>query len=317
MDPAGWARQRSWTSSPRHEVARRPVYLCGKAISHEVLTDTLGRLQSDGYGRQMVQTPRGPRMEGGFLVEPEKATFPLVCIDEAECCPLDLFEVLHGALEGDSSGRRIMLGKETIGRRTTCEPIWLVQFTLILITNFYGTLLKKAPATMSRFPIKYQFDWYRDDESMQIVKQYAAQIGATISDEAALKIAQHSNGVPRAAVQFVRRAFDFTGGLGDINLAVVTKMFSVLGYDENGLDRQQISYLKALVQVGGGRLGIDAIATILGTDRLTIETAIEPALFRRGLVVRTGAGREVTSQGRVIVLGDSAANPVYSRRVGA
>ena len=86
---------------------------------------------------------------------------------------------------------------------------------------------------------------------------------------------------------------------------------------DNGLDRQQISYLNALVHVGCGRLGIEAISTIMGTERLTVETAIEPGLFRRGLVVRTGAGREVTSQGRVIVLGDSAANPVYSRRVGA
>jgi Holliday junction DNA helicase RuvB len=281
-----------------------PIFLIGKACSHEYLTQVLGGLQSEGYDQK------------GFLVAPSSATYPIVVVDEAESVETELWELLHPALESDASGRRIMLGKEVVGRQPPKRwPIWLVHFTLIAITNFYGKLLQKAPATMTRFPIKYQFNFYSDGEIGQVARQYASKLGVTITDEAIAMLSTRCHGVPRAAVQYVRRAQDFLGTHGAINRLVMAKMFEVIGIDDNGLDQAQITYMKSLINIGNGRLGIEALASILSSDRETLERAIEPPLLRKGLVVRTAGGREITSAGRVLVCGKTAASPLYTRAI--
>ena len=102
----------------------------------------------------------------------------------------------------------------------------------------------------------------------------------------------------------------------NISLFAASKMFETKGIDSNGFNRDQITYLKSLVDAGGGPLGIDALSVILNTQRDTVEITIEPALLRRGMVMRSQDGRVITSEGRVAVSGDGAASPFYSRALG-
>ena len=281
----------------------KPTLLIGKSVTHELLTDVLASLQSDGYDNL------------GNLVNPAIAQFPIVVIDEAQTVPPALLELLHPVLEPGKDGRRIMLGRKTEGRELKQWPIWVIQFTCILITNYYGMMLKRSSPTLSRFPIKHRFEFYSDEEIVQVICQFAQQLGASIDSAAADLLASRSNGVPREAVNFVRRATDFTVVSGHITEFVVRRMLDVLGYDDNGLDPTQLAYLKHLVTVGHGRLGIEVLAALLGCDRQTIELAVEPALFRKGLVTRASYGREITNKGKVTVLGRSGASPMYSRAV--
>ena len=65
--------------------------------------------------------------------------------------------------------------------------------------------------------------------------------------------------------------------------------------DENGLRPADLRYLRALQ---GGRRGIGALTQLLPVGREEILTVIEPHLLQLELIRMTGAGRELSEQGR-------------------
>src|SRR5271157_450413 len=72
----------------------------------------------------------------------------------------------------------------------------------------------------------------------------------------------------------------------------------ILGLDERGLDDANRKYLAALVHVyRGGPVGPSSIAANANLDLATVETVIEPALLKMGLIARTLQGRRITLPG--------------------
>jgi Holliday junction DNA helicase RuvB len=67
------------------------------------------------------------------------------------------------------------------------------------------------------------------------------------------------------------------------------------GVDEQGLDKMDRAFLKALIEsYRGGPAGIAAIAASLNEDIQTLEDVVEPYLLKAGFVVRTASGRKAT-----------------------
>src|SRR5689334_8233819 len=81
-----------------------PVYLVGRACTHESLTATLGRLGQNGPDNSNI--PGYDRK--GSLINSSLAPFPIVVIDECEAVDPSLWEILHRALEPDRDGVRRM-----------------------------------------------------------------------------------------------------------------------------------------------------------------------------------------------------------------
>lgn len=152
-----------------------------------------------------------------------------------------------------------------------------------------------------------------------VIHQYAQRLGATFEGEAIRILAQRSNGMPRNGVSLFRRATDYQVALSQpsVNVAVVEAMLKALGIDQHGLDRTMIAYLKVLAASPTGKLALNAISAMIGTDEASLLFCVEPPLMKRCLICRSSAGRELTEAGRALMLGGDGRekHPFYMRLV--
>lgn len=125
---------------------------------------------------------------------------------------------------------------------------------------------------------------------------------SALGEDALLAIATAARAVPRVALDLLReigmalriRLCEPTGE------AVWSHLRRLVPCDRNGLTTQDHEYLRI---VGNrGPVGLENIATQLGTDRSNVERAIEPFLIQSGLVQRVANGRKLTAAGRQLVV---------------
>ena len=70
---------------------------------------------------------------------------------------------------------------------------------------------------------------------------------------------------------------------------------SRMGIDELGLDGLDRRLLDAVIRYyGGGPVGLETLAALLGGDAGTLEDVCEPYLMQLGFLARTSRGRVVT-----------------------
>ena len=282
-----------------------PTEVMGKSLTHEQLTQALLAFTSGGYET------------GGYLAYPDQAHQNFLIIDEAQQVSRELLNLLHPVLDPAPDGRRIFQGKHARGQ---IQPVWIVGFTCILITNYLGRLAEVSAPTLSRFPISFQFEWYTEEEIVKTIRQYAFHLGITIAEDALQLLARRSNGMPRAALSLLRRTMDLhlaEGNSGPVTIKGIEAMLNMVGIDGNGLDRSMVRYLKALCEHPSGRLSLQSLQAVLDTDSSTLLHCIEPILMKKGMVLRCSSGREITNTGRA-ALGMAGGNPddrFFSRRI--
>jgi Holliday junction resolvasome RuvABC ATP-dependent DNA helicase subunit len=130
---------------------------------------------------------------------------------------------------------------------------------------------------------------YKPEEMIQIVSQYKDKQFPkdAISKEIYYKIADNARGVPRHSI----RLLEATVYLGNFNQ--VLKNFRILkhGYTEKDL--------KTLEYIGKNDkgVGMQSIASYLGTSTKGYLYEIEPYLLQTGLLVRAARGRKLSSEG--------------------
>jgi len=173
---------------------------------------------------------------------------------------------------------------------------WLPYFTLIGATTLAGNLSKPF---YDRFKIIFDFRPYDLEDSCKIVKFHAQRIGVTLLDEATVEIANRSRGVPRLMVRYLERIRDFSSAKNKplVTPRIVANVFNKLGIDAEGFTNTEIAILKALY-VSDKPIGLENIAIITNESARTIKDTIEPYLIQRGFIIRSGAGRLITRQGR-------------------
>lgn len=212
----------------------------------------------------------------------------ILFIDEIHRLPKAVEEILYSAME---QFRVDVIIGQGAGAKTVNLPI--SPFTLIGATTKSGML--SAPFR-SRFGIVERLEFYTDEELTEIVLQSAQFLKLSIEADSALKIAKCARGTPRIAKKILRRIRDFAqvNNQNQATLELVEQALRFLGLDQDGLSQlDHVLLRKILENFGGGPVGLETLASILGEDCETIEVVYEPYLLRKGFLERTARGRQI------------------------
>lgn len=122
-----------------------------------------------------------------------------------------------------------------------------------------------------------------------------------LSHGALVAIATAARAVPRVALDLLREigmALRIRICGADVD-AVWGHLQKMVPCDRQGLTKSDRKYLR--IVANRGPIGLDNIATELGTDRSNVEGAIEPFLAQMGWVQRGATGRTLTTSGKRLV----------------
>ena len=210
-------------------------------------------------------------------------------IDEIHRLPKIVEEVLYSAMEDFYID--VVVGKEEGAKSIRLD---LPPFTLVGATTRAGAI---SSPLRDRFGYTFKLDYYTQDELASIVKRTSKVFDANINEDAVVEIARRSRGTPRIANRLFRRVRDFAQveNNGDIDIDVAKKSLERLKVDSLGLDEVDIRYLKGIIErFKGGPAGLEAIASAIGEETVTLEDVNEPYLLQIGFINRTARGRVVT-----------------------
>ncbi len=215
----------------------------------------------------------------------------ILFIDEIHRLPKVVEEVLYPAMEDYAID--IIVGKDSTTRSIRLD---LPPFTLVGATTRAGDLT--APLR-DRFGIVSKLHYYTQIELAQIVSRSSRVLETPIDEQAKMEIAKRSRGTPRIANRLFRRVRDFAQVYNENRIDIeVTKMaLDRLKVDEIGLDEVDIRYLKGIIErFNGGPVGLDALASSISEETMTLEDVYEPYLLQIGFINRTSRGRVATQK---------------------
>ncbi len=210
-------------------------------------------------------------------------------IDEIHRLSRQVEEVLYPAMEDYALD--IMIGK---GPSAQSIRINLPQFTLIGATTRAGQL---TGPLRDRFGVTLKLELYSPQELATIIRRSADILGIDSTPEGALALAKCSRGTPRVANRLLRRARDFAQvmGSGVLDENSARMALRQMDIDAEGLDTLDRSVLRGIIEMyGGGPVGLETLAALLGEEAITLEDVCEPYLMQLGYLTRTPRGRCVT-----------------------
>ena len=239
-----------------------------------------------------IRTVSGPSIErSGDLVAILLAlkAGDVLFIDEIHRLPKITEEVLYSAMEDFRID--IVMGKDEGAKSITFD---IPPFTLVGATTRAGEI---SSPLRDRFGITSKLNYYTQDELSKIVSRTAKVFNAEINSDAIAEIASRSRGTPRIANRLFRRVRDFAqvknNGLIDIDITKTA--LERLKVDSLGLNDVDIRYLRGIIErFNGGPVGVEAIASAIGEEAVTLEDVNEPYLLQIGFINRTARGRIVT-----------------------
>ena len=212
-------------------------------------------------------------------------------IDEIHRLPKVVEEVLYPAMEDYVID--IIVGKDASVRSIRLD---LPPFTLVGATTRAGDLT--APLR-DRFGIVSKLDYYSIEELSQIINRTSRVLQSPIEPQAVLELAQRSRGTPRVANRLFRRVRDFAqvNHQGTITHDICKSSLDKLKVDVLGLDEVDLRYLRGIIErFKGGPVGLEALASSIQEETLTLEDVYEPYLLQIGFINRTPRGRVVTEK---------------------
>ncbi|MBO7677832.1 MAG: Holliday junction branch migration DNA helicase RuvB [Erysipelotrichaceae bacterium] len=212
-------------------------------------------------------------------------------IDEIHRLPKIVEEVLYSAMEDFYID--IVVGKEEGAKSIRLD---LPPFTLVGATTRAGAI---SSPLRDRFGITSKLNYYTEDELAQIVRRTSKVFNTRIEEDAVQEIAKRSRGTPRIANRLFRRVRDFAMVRNDglIDLEIAQGALEKLKVDSLGLDDVDIRYLRGIIErFRGGPVGLEAIASAIGEETITLEDVNEPYLLQIGFINRTPRGRTATEK---------------------
>jgi Holliday junction DNA helicase RuvB len=224
-----------------------------------------------------------------FLTNVEEGS--ILFIDEIHRMPRVVEEFIYPAMEDFRID--IVLGE---GMNARTINLRLKPFTLIGATTRSGML---SGPMRDRFKMHEHLEFYTVEELAEIVRINARKLQTSITDEAALELAQRSRGTPRVANARLwwARSFAASEADGRITLDVARAALDMAEVDRDGLDKQDRRYLELLVGVhNGGPAGVESLAASVSLPVDTLSDEIEPYLLREQFIVRTPRGRVATAR---------------------
>ena len=214
----------------------------------------------------------------------------ILFIDEIHRLPRQVEEVLYSAMEDFALD--MMMGK---GPSARSIRIPLKPFTLIGATTRAGQL---SSPLRDRFGMLFRLELYSPEDLSLIVTRSAKILGFPITADGAYEIALRSRGTPRIANRFLKRVRDFAmvQGTGVIDFDITRTALDALEVDGLGLDSVDRRMLTAIIKhFGGGPVGLETLAAVIGEEPITLEDVYEPYLLQLGFINRTPRGRCATA----------------------
>lgn len=239
-----------------------------------------------------VRTCSGPSIERSGDLAAILSTLEagdVLFIDEIHRIPKMVEEVLYPAMEDFCID--IVVGKDAGTRSIRLD---LPPFTLVGATTRAGDLT--APLR-DRFGIVSKLEYYNIEQLTQIVARTANVLKITADHDAVVEIARRSRGTPRIANRLFRRVRDFAQvfNQGHVSKEIACEALERLKVDNLGLDEVDIRYLRGIIErFKGGPVGLDALATAISEEPMTLEDVYEPYLIQIGFINRTPRGRTAT-----------------------
>jgi len=237
----------------------------------------------------------------GDRIKDTKISFPILFIDEIHRLSIVGQEHLGIAMEEwkvpiDNKQVKVSPYDKFGGETKNRNSRWCPYFTLIGATTNDGLLSKPFK---DRCKLRFTFNIYTVDESIEIVKLHANRLGVKVSDGAANEIAIRGRGVPRIIVGLLERCVDFAISISSSEVTVDTakSTFVLMRIDDNGLGDVDISILKTLY-TSTEPIGVDNIAIMVNESKQVLSETIEPYLIQNGLIYRTSRGRMITEKGK-------------------
>ena len=241
-----------------------------------------------------IKTTSGPSIERSgdlaAILSSLKAG-DILFIDEIHRLPKTVEEVLYPAMEDFELD--IVVGKDSGAKSIRID---LPPFTLVGATTRAGAI---SSPLRDRFGIVNKLEYYSPEELGAIVKRTSQVYGSSIDADAVAEIAKRSRGTPRIANRLFRRIRDFAQVYNDghIDLSLTRDALKRLKVDTLGLDSVDIKYLRGIIErCKGGPVGVEAIASAIGEEVVTLEDVNEPYLLQMGFINRTTRGRVATSK---------------------
>lgn len=210
-------------------------------------------------------------------------------IDEIHRLPKIVEEVLYSAMEDFVLD--VVVGKDSTVRSIQID---LPPFTLVGATTRAGDL---SSPLRDRFGIVSKLDYYTQEQLQQIITRSARVLKTEIDDDGIVEIAKRSRGTPRIANRLLRRVRDFGQVLNDnvVDKELTDYALNQLKVDELGLDEVDLRYLRGIIErFNGGPVGLDALASSISEETMTLEDVYEPYLLQIGFINRTPRGRIAT-----------------------
>jgi Holliday junction DNA helicase RuvB len=263
---------------------------------------TLAHIIANELGTN-IKTTTGPALEkSGDLAAVLSTLEPgdVLFIDEIHRIPKFIEEILYPAMEDFELD--IVVGQEGSSRSIKID---LPPFTLVGATTRAGDI--SAPLR-DRFGIVSKLNYYSTDELKDIVKRTSRVLEMSITDDAALELANRSRKTPRIANRLFKRVRDFAQVNGEDEISYETTMSALkrLKVDKYGLDQIDIEYLESLInKFNGGPVGVETIASSIGEEVSTLEDVVEPYLMQEGFIKRTQRGRIATDKSYSHIKGDN------------
>jgi Holliday junction DNA helicase RuvB len=252
---------------------------------------TLAHVVANEVGSQLHVT-NGPALtKGADLVGIlTKLNFgDVLFIDEIHRLSAIVEEYLYPAMEDFKVDVTLDQGAHA---RTVTIPVQ--PFTLIGATTRIGLL---TGPMRGRFGINEHIEFYTPEALHEILRANVKLLKLESEAPSLWELARRSRGTPRVANRLLRRVRDFAAveGTGKLTLAITKAALELAAIDEKGLDDQDRTFLRTMIEVyGGGPVGIEAIAATMGEERDTLEDVIEPFLLQNAFVTRTRQGRRAT-----------------------
>lgn len=241
-----------------------------------------------------IKTTSGPSIEKSGDLAAILSTLEagdVLFIDEIHRLPKQVEEILYPAMEDYCLD--IVVGKDASVRSIRLD---LPPFTLVGATTRAGDLT--APLR-DRFGIVAQLEFYDCEDLSKIVRRTAHVMDTKIEEAAVNEIALRSRGTPRIANRLFRRVRDFAQVMNDgfISKEIADMALDKLKVDHLGLDNVDHKYLKGIIErFKGGPVGLEALASSIGEETMTLEDVYEPYLLQIGFINRTPRGRIVTEK---------------------
>ena len=171
----------------------------------------------------------------------------------------------------------------------------LSHFTLVGATTREGLL---GGPFRDRFGNRIHLDYYTPAEIQIAINRLSQRMqpSVKIEDDAEYELARRSRGNMRIAGNMLRKVRDYATVKYDgiITYEIAQEALEFFKIDELGLDDNDRSYLRTMIEKFRGRAGLKAMAVAVSEDERTIEEVYEPYLIKLGFLTLTPMGRVAT-----------------------